>query len=62
MYTDEKPEQPATPTSAFDSLFSQQCANEPHAVYSSLHESRPVIRTDGMFGVHSMYDTRYEDV
>lgn len=62
MYTDERPEQPATPTSAFDMMFSQQCANEPHAVYSSLHETCPVVRTDGMFGGHSVYLTRYEDV
>jgi cytochrome P450 len=63
MYTDPSPS--ATGDAHQDPsqlVFSQQCADEPHAVYGAVHEQCPVHRGEGMFGGHSVYLSRYEDV
>jgi cytochrome P450 len=44
-------------------MFTPRCANNPHEVYNEVLERCPVARrTDGMFGLPSVYVSRYEDV
>src|SRR4051794_17600137 len=62
MYTDEQPDAEPMMSSPFDMMFSQECANDPHSVYTEMHATCPVGRTEGMFGGHSVYLTTYEDV
>jgi cytochrome P450 len=75
MYTDASPADEAQPDTAssddavagdrfdFDArVFSARCANSPHEVYHDIHAHCPVQRSPGMFGGHSVYLSRYEDV
>ncbi len=43
-------------------VFSQQCADDPHAVYAELLEQCPVSRHLGIFGTNEVVISRYEDV
>lgn len=43
-------------------VFSQECANDPHAVYHQVHDKCPVTREAGMFGGSSVSLSRYDDV
>jgi len=60
MYTDET----ASPGNGdpIDELFSQRCADDPHAVYHEVHDQCPVGRKENMFGSHSVTVSRYDDV
>jgi cytochrome P450 len=49
------------PTAA-NALFSQRCADDPHAVYHEVQATCPVHRAPGMFGGHSVHVASYEDV
>ena len=43
-------------------LFSQRCADDPHAVYHEVQAQCPVHRGAGMFGGHSVHVSSYADV
>jgi len=58
MYTEENP----APGIDMDAIWCQKCADDPTSVYPDLHQTCPVVRADGMFGGHSVYLTKYEDV
>ncbi len=64
MYTEDAPaatsdDAAVTPV---DLLFTQQCADDPHSVYSGVLSECPVSRAVGMFGGYSVTVARYEDV
>jgi cytochrome P450 len=61
MYTEETPATDAN-EEAMNRVWSQECADDPPAVYQMLHETCPVVRHDGMFGGHDVFITKYEDV
>jgi cytochrome P450 len=50
------------PEHLIDRMWTQECADDPHSVYSTLLDQCPVARTTGMFGGNSVYVSRYEDV
>ena len=43
-------------------MFSQRCADDPHAVYHEVQATCPVHRAPGMLGGHSVHVASYEDV
>ena len=47
MYTEESPMSASgdAKQEPWELIFSQQCADEPHSVYSGVHEQCPVHRT-----------------
>jgi cytochrome P450 len=47
---------------AINELFSQRCADDPHAVYHEVHDACPVHRAPGMFGGNAVHVSSYEDV
>ncbi len=66
MYTEARDEQSSGELSSADeavaNLFSQRCADDPHAVYHEVQATCPVHRGVGMFGGHSVHVASYADV
>ena len=68
MYTHEsvesEPREGGAPTDdeLVSDLFSQRCADDPHAVYHEVQAQCPVHRGAGMFGGHSVNVASYADV
>ena len=62
MYTDGPTGGDGEVMNLDEHFFSQKCANTPHEVYHEIHDRCPVQRATGIFGVPSVYLTRYEDV
>jgi cytochrome P450 len=66
MYAEATGDESATEQSAADravnDLFSQRCADDPHAVYHKVQATCPIHRGPGMFGGHSVHVASYEDV
>jgi len=66
MYAEATGDESATEQSVADravnDLFSQRCADDPHAVYHEVQATCPVHRAPGMFGGHSVHVASYEDV
>ena len=63
MYTDETPgEAEAEIEDALTRVFTLECANDPHPVYTDVLEQCPVTRAPGMFGGAGVSLARYEDV
>ena len=62
MYTDQTDGSASTPNDPIDDIFSQRCADDPHAVYHEVHDQCPVGRKENIFGGHGVTVSRYEDV
>jgi cytochrome P450 len=60
MYTDETPSEGTA--DALERVFSLECANDPHPVYTDVLEQCPITRSEGMFGGYGVNLARYEDV
>src|SRR3954451_22818403 len=60
MYTDETPSEGTA--DALERVFSLECANAPHEIYTDVLEQCPITRSEGMFGGYGVNLARYEDV
>jgi cytochrome P450 len=62
MYTDETPAETGAHANALERVFTPECANDPHTVYTDVLQQCPVTRSEGIFGGHGVSLARYEDV
>jgi len=60
MYSQDAPGEAAA--SPADLVFTQECADDPHAVYRAMQAECPVARQPSVFGGNTVLLSRYEDV